>query len=235
MTVDFRSLQERLRQRLLTQIEARELSGMQLARETGFQQAHISNFLNRKRGLSLEAMDAILKARNMTLNDLLAERGNSHTRRRSLQAGSPEVSYVPLVDEKNCHASQVPYSPAKNALMVMSSRLARLRTKVPPQRQHWQRFVAIRVSAEDAWAMSPRLERGAIAVVDRHSNHAGETESIYVVQQEGRLVLRYIEWTGRECVLRPENRECPLIVLESRGRDPLAAIVGRVCMVIAEM
>jgi plasmid maintenance system antidote protein VapI len=61
MSTNFRGLQERLRERLLAHINAGELTGMELARQTGFQQAHISNFLNRRRGLSLDAMDAILR------------------------------------------------------------------------------------------------------------------------------------------------------------------------------
>ena len=36
---------------------------MEVARRTNFTQAHISNFLNRKRGLKLAALDRTLKAR----------------------------------------------------------------------------------------------------------------------------------------------------------------------------
>ena len=56
----FRALQENLRKALWERIEEGELTGLRLARETGFKQAHISNFLNRKRGLSVEGMDKVL-------------------------------------------------------------------------------------------------------------------------------------------------------------------------------
>src|SRR5215470_5229582 len=48
-----RVLLENLRRVLWARIEAGELTGLRLAEQTGFKQAHISNFLNRKRGLSL--------------------------------------------------------------------------------------------------------------------------------------------------------------------------------------
>ena len=53
----FQALQENLRKALWERIQEGDLTGLRLARETGFKQAHISNFLNRKRGLSIEGMD----------------------------------------------------------------------------------------------------------------------------------------------------------------------------------
>ena len=52
-------------------IEAGELTGLRLAQQTGFEQAHISNFLNRKRGLSLEGMDKVLSVQHLSVLDLL--------------------------------------------------------------------------------------------------------------------------------------------------------------------
>ena len=69
--MEFQRLQENLRRILCERIAAKRLSGLRLARETGFQQAHISNFLNRKRGLSLEGMDKVLAAQKMSVLDLL--------------------------------------------------------------------------------------------------------------------------------------------------------------------
>ena len=55
----FRTLQDNLRRALWGRIAAGELTGIHLAEQTGFKQAHISNFLNRKRGLSVEGMDKL--------------------------------------------------------------------------------------------------------------------------------------------------------------------------------
>ena len=230
MSVDFRSLQERLRQRILAEIAAGELTGLELARATGFQQAHISNFLNRKRGLSLEAMDAILKVRQLTVATLLSGDNPGSSRRKTIHAAASELTYIPLVNAENCHASEVPYSEAKNALTVMSSRLKKLRPKVHTPRPHWLRFVALRVSAEDGRAMAPRLAHGAVVVIDRHSNAVDQGPSMYLVEFRGKVALRYVERVGKELVLRAERVEHPLLKLESES-----AIVGRVCWVIEEM
>src|SRR5271169_5459959 len=67
----FRMLQENLRNTLWQRIDEGELTGLRLAEQTGFKQAHISNFLNRKRGLSLEGMDKVLRVQHLSVLDLL--------------------------------------------------------------------------------------------------------------------------------------------------------------------
>src|ERR1700740_3805526 len=67
----FRTLQENLRKTLWERIDAGERTGLRLADQTGFKQAHISNFLNRKRGLSLEGMDKVLNVQHLSVLDLL--------------------------------------------------------------------------------------------------------------------------------------------------------------------
>src|SRR6478672_1654404 len=67
----FKILQDNLRKILWERIEAGELTGLRLAQQTGFKQAHISNFLNRKRGLSIEGMDKVLSVQHLSVLDLL--------------------------------------------------------------------------------------------------------------------------------------------------------------------
>src|SRR6202521_3450433 len=67
----FRVLQENLRDALWERIEEGDLPGLRLAQQTGFKQAHISNFLNRKRGLSFEGMDRVLAVQHLSVLDLL--------------------------------------------------------------------------------------------------------------------------------------------------------------------
>src|SRR6266480_3801992 len=67
----FRSLQDNLRRTLQQRISAGELTGLRLANQTGFRQAHISNFLNRKRSLSLDGMDRVLSVQRLSIPDLL--------------------------------------------------------------------------------------------------------------------------------------------------------------------
>lgn len=251
MDVDFRGLQDRLRERVLEEIRQGKLTGLQLARETGFRQSHISNFLNSKRGLSLEAMDAVMQARGWKIADLFWDNGGARRRRVSLQANSPGVSWIPVVDAKNCHASGIPFEAARDALRVMSSRLEKRPAVSPNVRGSWARFVALRVSGEEAEAMAPKLARGAMAVIDRHA-YAPERGAVYAIRVKSpspattaehgasgrdrasenreKIVMRYVERVGRDWVMRAEST--------ARALEPLgnsADIVGRVCLVATEM
>src|SRR5262244_1595409 len=67
----FRALQENLRKTLWQRIDEEGLTGLRLAEQTGFKQAHISNFLNRKRNLSLDGMDQLLSVQRLSVLDLL--------------------------------------------------------------------------------------------------------------------------------------------------------------------
>ncbi len=67
----FKVLQENPRKILSDRIEAGELTGLRLAQQIGFKQGHISNFLNHKRGLSLEGMDKVLQVQHLSVLDLL--------------------------------------------------------------------------------------------------------------------------------------------------------------------
>src|SRR6202140_489234 len=69
--MNFSQMHERLRLELLRRIQRGTLTVSLLARQTGFGQAHISNFLHSRRQLSLDAMDRILTAQHMAAADLL--------------------------------------------------------------------------------------------------------------------------------------------------------------------
>src|SRR5438552_17307160 len=88
--MDFCELQENLRQLLWQRVRAGELSGLRLARQTGFRQPHISNFLNGKRGLSLDGLDKVLSALQLSVIDLLSCE-EINRRARGAAAGSRPV------------------------------------------------------------------------------------------------------------------------------------------------
>src|SRR5437763_15224163 len=69
--MNFQDLHELLRVELLRRIERGTLTGSRLALQAGFQQAHISNFLNKKRALSLEGLDRVLASQNLTIDQIL--------------------------------------------------------------------------------------------------------------------------------------------------------------------
>ena len=87
--MNFTQMHERLRLELLRRIQRGTLSVSLLARQTGFGQAHLSNFLHSRRQLSLEAMDRILAAQHLTVADLLpAARGRGLGRKARKAAPS---------------------------------------------------------------------------------------------------------------------------------------------------
>src|ERR1051326_4703861 len=98
--MSFQKLQDRLRKRLLTQIVAGQLTGLRLADMTGFQQAHISNFLNRKRALSLEAMDRVLGAMRWSVVDLMED---AELQPRAERMSPPDDDYenIALLESAN--------------------------------------------------------------------------------------------------------------------------------------
>src|SRR5579871_4866523 len=93
----FKILQDNLRKILWDRIETGELTGLRLAQQTGFKQAHISNFLNRKRGLSLEGMDKVLSVQHLSVLDLL-DPAEINKRASILPPSSDEFENVLLTD-----------------------------------------------------------------------------------------------------------------------------------------
>jgi hypothetical protein len=71
--IKLKILQDSLRKILWERIDAGELTGLRLAQQTTFKQAHLSNFLNRKRGLSFEGTDKVLAVQHPSVLDLAEE------------------------------------------------------------------------------------------------------------------------------------------------------------------
>jgi hypothetical protein len=231
----FQNLQDNLRKALLERIEAERLTGLKLAHQTGYQQAHISNFLNRKRGLSLEGMDKVLATQKMSVLDLLdpaeinkrasipppAEEGFENV---LLVDGSVAVSDALITNEK-----------VRDILKFKKAFLKKLRAETQSSRANWQRFVLIRMGSE-AMSMYPRLLPGAVVLIDRHYNslkpyRRGE-QNMYALRRDGECTVKYVELSGQNLVLRPHNQAYPVDVLAvEEGKDYAEYIVGRVCYV----
>jgi hypothetical protein len=73
--VKFKTLQESLGKIHRARIDAWKTTGLYLAAQTGFRQAHISNFLNRKRGLSTEGVDKVLSVQRLSVLDPMRSTG----------------------------------------------------------------------------------------------------------------------------------------------------------------
>ena len=232
----FQSLQENLRKRLWQRIDDGQLTGLRLAEETGFKQAHISNFLNRKRGLSLEGMDRVLQVQRLSVLDLLSP--EEVNKRASIPPpGDGEFDNVFLVDSKVAATQPLIMSMrVKELLKFRSAFLRRLRSEPKGDREAWERFVVIRVDAHEGMSMYPRLLPGATVLLDRHYNslksYRRNEANMYAVFKEGACTVKYLEVADSHLVLRPHNQAYPVEVMQMDSDKYVTDyIVGRVCYV----
>ncbi len=242
MKTRFQTLQERLRAAIWARLERGELTGKSLAHKAGFQQAHLSNFLNGKRGLSLQAMDRLLDVLHL---DVLQLAGVDQAIGRSTDGEQPgaETEAVALVTLAT--AARIPRFSADHIQDVVRFRrsfLRRLKPKTLGNRRDWTRFAVVLAGEENAASMAPLLRPGAQLLLDRHYNapplrHAVSDE-LYGVIEGGRPCITRITVTPGHLILRPlcetENSPVRLISLPG-GRGPGHLIIGRVRHVAMEI
>ncbi len=235
----FKILQDNLRNILWDRIESGDLTGLKLAQQTGFKQAHISNFLNRKRGLSIEGMDKVLQVQRLSVLDLL-DPAEVNKRASILPPSADEFENVLLTDASAATQPLVTAMHVKDICKFKKTFLRKLRPEMEGNRNHWQRFVLIKLDPKDALAMSPRLAPGAMLLIDRHYNaltpyRKGEF-NLYAVLKNDTCVVRYVESANSTLLLRPHNHSSPIEVIQvSEGKSAGDYIVGRVCLISAEV
>jgi hypothetical protein len=232
----FKILQENLRRILLHRIAAGELTGLHLAQQTGFKQAHISNFLNRKRGLSFEGIDKVLSVQHLSVFDLLDPAAiNQHA--SILPPSGDEFENVVLADAAIAATEPLVASMhVKEILKFKKSFLSKLKTQTVGDRSGWQRFVLIKADAANAMNMYPRLMPGATLLLDRHYNslapHRKGEFNVYAILKDGTCAVRYVEVAGNRLILRPHNPVFPMeVVRMDEGKSAADYLVGRVCYV----
>jgi Peptidase S24-like len=232
----FRALQENLRKALWERIEEGELTGLRLARETGFQQAHISNFLNRKRGLSVEGMDKVLNVQRLSVLDLLDP---SEINKRASIAPPSDDDFENVLMVDGAVAARQPLiisMTVKEVVKLKKSFLRKLRPEIEGDREEWERFVMIRADGREGMSMYPRILPGATILIDRHYNslkpyRKGES-NMYAVARSSGCTLKYVEVAGNHLVLRPHNQAYPVEVMPMEaGRKLHDYLIGRVCYV----
>lgn len=235
----FSDLRDNLRNILLARIGAGELTGIALAQQTGFKQPHISHFLNRKRGLSLEGLDKMLAVQELSVLDLL-DPEEINKRASILPPREGDFDDVLLVDEQvAANEALVRNEQVLDILKFKKAFLKRLRPDEATDRAQWRRFVLIKTGAQDGMSMYPRLMPGATVLLDRHYNslvpyRRGE-RNMYAVRTAGGCTVKYVEVAAQHVVLRPQNEAYPVNVLPIEdGKTYADHIVGRVCHVSIE-
>jgi len=237
--MNFSQLHEQLRLELLRRIERGVLSGTLIARQTGLKPAHISNFLHSKRRLSLDALDSVLAAQSIAIEELVTRASNRHTRSRRQHVVS--TNHIALVPQSIAMLeSHIRMSSVLELIQVPPGYLDHLPTRRSPERRGWERFIAIRASYMQAEAMAPVIVPHAILVIDRHYNslvpYRPPLPSIYAIQRGSALLFRYATLQGNCIVLRPHKIEHPIELIEIKQEETLGSfIVGRVCVSISEV
>ncbi len=234
----FDALHENLRLEILRRIERGVLSGSTLARATGFQQAHISNFLNRKRSLSLEGLDRVLIAQNLSVLDLLPADAVHAIPPRNLSASLTQTIAV-VTHTAATSSARIQPSEIIDTVEVPDAILHFSRERPISGRTFWQRFVAVRVDGLQAAAMEPLLRQDFTAVIDRHYNslahYRSQPPTIYAVHTPEALHMCFLEFDANTLILRPRNQQIPVRLIElSSNEQPGDRIVGRVCYVLSE-
>lgn len=232
----FKALQENLRKVMRKRIDSGELTGLKLAHQTDFQQAHISNFLNSKRSLSLEGMDKVLQVQHLSVLDLLDPA--EINKRASILPPSPgEFEDVLMADGAVAAGEPLIINEnVKDILKFKKSFLKRLRPDVKGSREGWTRFVLVKIDTRDGMSMYPRLLPGCTVLIDRHynslENYRKNDANMYAVKKDGGCTIKYVEMVGNTLILRPHNQSYPISVIPiEEGQTYADHIVGRVCHV----
>jgi hypothetical protein len=238
-TMNFQDLHELLRLELLRRIDRGALTRSRLAHQAGFQQAHISNFLNRKRALSLEGLDRVLAAQNLTIDQILPLDLAAHAPDPTHTSDPTEI--VPVVSP-SAAMDEARISPAAiiETIQVSVSRLYDNRARPSAKYANWQRFLAIRADTQQSAAMDPLVSPGAITVLDRHYNslapYRAHQPTLYAVRCGAALLLRFVNFDEGRLILRPWSRDFPIQLLPLATHEtPADYIVGRVCLVFSEL
>ncbi len=226
-------MQDRLRALVRERIEKGELTGTELALRAGFQQAHVSNFLNERRGLSIEAMDRVLDVLRLEAKDLLPEE------RKKTPSSDALFDSIPVVLAGTLLQSDFGEDEIVEFLRFKKSFLRRIRSEMASERRSWQRFVLTKADKDSGEAMRPRLLPGATLLIDRHYNslqsYRRREPNLYVVKCGNAFKVRYVELQGSQLTLRPENQKCALgFVQLNKGETFADYVVGRVAHISIE-
>ena len=231
----FKILQENLRKILWERIEKGELTGLRIAQQTGFKQAHISNFLNRKRGLSIEGMDKVLAVQRLSVLDLL-DPAEVNKRASILPPSSDEFENVLLTDPSTATHPVITADHVLEILKFKKSFLRKLKPELEGDRSSWHRFVLIKLDPKDAPAMAPRLSPGATLLIDRNYNslkpYRKGDSNLYAVLKNDNCTVRYVELAGSNLVLRPHSQSAPVELLPiPEHKSPADYLIGRICQI----
>ena len=234
----FSQLHERLRLEMWQRIQRGVVTGKLLAAQTGLRPSHISNFLHRKRKLSLPALDKLLSAQQITIEELADNppeadepvTGNSTGTVRSPLITQASMVSLPIIPPRSVQAY----------ITLPSSQFDRVPPRHASSRRSWERFIGLRVTSDQAMGMDPVLEELSLVVIDRHYNSlvpaSPPAPNLYALILGGKLLFRYVTFDSSRLLLRPHSLSAPVEAVDLLpAESPSDLLVGRVCVHIREV
>jgi transcriptional regulator with XRE-family HTH domain len=238
LTMTIKDLQDQLRNHIRARMHRGEWTGSSLSRQAGFQQGHLSNFLNGRRGLSVEAMDRLLEILDIGVLDLLG--ADDIERRVMLPGPAAKVENIAMVSAENAVLARFSANQILETHSFRRSFLRKLKPNDAGGRIDWLRFVLIKLDARSVGGALPLEISQVTLLIDRHYSslrpYRRSRPNLYALCLQQRCFLGYVSLAGDQVVLRPHDpRAAVEVVRIERGRSYSEYIVGRVCYVGAEM
>lgn len=241
--MSFSGLQDRLRREIRRRIDLGEFSGGELARRAGFAQAHISNFVNGKRGLTLGGLDRVLAALGMKFYELLDPQELARHAPPAI-ADDMDSWIVPMVTAEVA---------AGKAIIARADVLETFRfpkklfdgwgeeAPAAGPRKFWTRYAMVQSSESDSASLVTGA-RTAVLVVDRHvlTPRAGAKapRRLFAVHGEGKVHLRFLQSSGKLLLLCGMVPEMPVEVVSGEDAADAATttrVIGSIVYVGAVM
>jgi hypothetical protein len=229
-------VQDQLRVHIRARIGRGELTGRALAAEASLPQGHLSNFLNSRRGLSLESMDRLMSALHLGVIDLMTpEELRAHIPPGRLSGVEP----VAMVSAEHAALARFRDDQILERRNFNKSFLRKLKPDAAVDRSDWLRFVLIKLDRGSTSGFFPR-STAATLLVDRYYNSLQPYRrlhpNLYALNLAERCVAAYLSVCDNCLMLHPREPRQPIEVVRIEpGRSYWDYIVGRVCYVGMEV
>ncbi len=175
-----------------------------------------------------------MTAQRLQIEDLLPSRRGASGVLNEEQIEA--VVWIPLVE--HVVAMMDPYIRPSSTIKMLpfaGEAVKELRARCSSARRQWDRFVAIRISAEDARAMEPLIKPDAVVLLDRHYTsfqpYREDESNLYAARVGSKLVVRYAQFQGERVVLRAYQAKVKAEVLQAEpGETANDLLAGRVVL-----
>lgn len=206
-----------LRSELNLQIAENKFSGTDLARRTGITQAHVSNFLRGRRGLSVELFDRILSSLNISILDLLLRKDKGHDAISRLAFSS-----IPLIPIGKLPAFD-PHRNKYSSIFVLKTLLSQIEPNFDPKSSRVRDFVGVITDAKSVEGMAPLIKSNHTLIIDMADKLISPGE-LHVVRYNNQTLVRFLESNGKIVAIRAVEIDHSLALVPTQE----VKILGRV-------